>query len=235
MTCREVIRKLSDYLDGELDPVLAEQLTRHLEHCEDCGLVVDTTQKTIEFYCNAEPAPLPDEIRRQVERALAGKRGEKEGFVRLYDEYAGLIYSVALRVLRNAAAAEDVAQEVFLQLWRNPTSFDPQRGRLAPWLAVITRHKAVDSLRKLKYEAGSSESPLADRVVSEASVHTSAECNRARRLMAQLPAEQRQVLELAFLDGLTHVEIAAHVSQPLGTVKSRIRLGLLSLRRELSA
>jgi len=153
----------------------------------------------------------------------------------LYDEYAGLIYGVALRVLRNAAAAEDVVQEVFLQLWRNPVSFDPQRGRLAPWLAVITRHKAVDSLRKLKYEVGSTETPLADPVASEASVHNSVDGSRAKRLMAELPKEQRQVLELAFLDGLTHVEIAARVSQPLGTVKSRIRLGLLSLRKELSA
>lgn len=161
--------------------------------------------------------------------------GDKEGFVRLYDEYAGLIYGVALRVLRNAAAAEDVVQEVFLQLWRNPASFDPQRGRLAPWLAVITRHKAVDSLRKLKFEADSSETPLSDPRVTEASVHSSADGNRAKTLMAQLPTEQRQVLELAFLDGLTHVEIAARVSQPLGTVKSRIRLGLLSLRKELSA
>ena len=75
MTCKEVIRKLSDYLDGELDPVLAEQLARHLEHCEDCGLVVDTTRKTIELYCNAEPAPLPEEVRRQLDRAMAGKRG----------------------------------------------------------------------------------------------------------------------------------------------------------------
>jgi RNA polymerase sigma-70 factor, ECF subfamily len=161
--------------------------------------------------------------------------GDKEGFVRLYDEYAGLIYGVALRVLRNAAAAEDVVQEVFLQLWRNPASFDPQRGRLAPWLAVITRHKAVDSLRRLKFEADSSETPLSDPLATEASVHSSADGNKAKKLMAQLPAEQRQVLELAFLDGLTHVEIAARVSQPLGTVKSRIRLGLQSLRKELSA
>ncbi len=75
MTCKEVIRKLSEYLDRELDPVLAEQLTRHLEHCEDCGLVVDTTRKTIEMYCNSEPAPLPDDVRRQLDRALAEKLG----------------------------------------------------------------------------------------------------------------------------------------------------------------
>ena len=73
MTCKEVIRKLSEYLDGELDPVLAEQLTRHLEHCEDCGLVVDTTRKTIQMYCDAEPAPLPNEVRRQLDRAFAEK------------------------------------------------------------------------------------------------------------------------------------------------------------------
>ena len=161
--------------------------------------------------------------------------GDKEGLVCLYDEYAGLIYGIALRVLRNTAAAEDVVQEVFLQLWRNPASFDPKRGRLAPWLAVITRHKAVDSLRKLKFEADSSEARLSDARAPEASVHCSADGDRAKKLMAQLPAEQRQVLELAFLDGLTHVEIAARVSQPLGTVKSRIRLGLLSLRKGLSA
>jgi len=72
-----VIRKLSEYLDGELDPVLGEQLTRHLEHCEDCGLVVDTTRKTIEMYCNAEPAPLPDEVRKRLDDAFAArfKRG----------------------------------------------------------------------------------------------------------------------------------------------------------------
>jgi len=75
LTCKEVIRKLSEYLDRELDPVLAEQLTRHLEHCEDCGLVVDTTRKTIEMYCNSEPAPLPDDVRRQLDRALAEKLG----------------------------------------------------------------------------------------------------------------------------------------------------------------
>ncbi len=75
MICKEVIRKLSEYLDGELDPVLAEQLTRHLEHCEDCGLVVDTTRKTIEMYCDSEPAPLPDDVRRQLDRAFAEKLG----------------------------------------------------------------------------------------------------------------------------------------------------------------
>jgi RNA polymerase sigma-70 factor (ECF subfamily) len=161
--------------------------------------------------------------------------GDREGFVRLYDQYSGLVYGVALRVLRNAVAAQDIVQDVFLQLWRNPGSFDPARGRLAPWLAVITRHKAVDSLRKHKFEADPAESPALQPIIGEVSQPSFEEAELAKQLMAQLPAEQRQVLELAYLDGMTHVEIADRLGQPLGTIKSRIRLGLLFLRKELAS
>jgi len=154
--------------------------------------------------------------------------------VRLYDEYSGLIYAVALRILRNQASAEDVVQDVFLQLWRNPTSFDSQRGRLGPWLAVIARHKAVDLLRKRKSEGDSSEAPASELAASPAPVHSGADADKAKSLMARLPVDQRQALELAYLDGLTHVEIAARTGTPLGTIKSRIRLGLLFLRKELA-
>jgi RNA polymerase sigma-70 factor, ECF subfamily len=162
-------------------------------------------------------------------------RGDKTAFVRLYDEYSGLIYGVALRVLRNAASAQDLVQDVFLQLWKNPSSFDPQRGRLAPWLAVVTRHKALDSLRKRKFEGEAPKNPVPQIAVSGAPGERCADAEIAKRLMAQLPAEQRQVLELAYLDGMTHVEIANRLGQPLGTVKSRIRLGLLFLRKQLAA
>ena len=73
MKCKEVIRELSEYLDGELDPTLAEELMRHLERCEDCGIVVDTTRKTIEMYCNMEPAPLPPGVKQRLQRALEHK------------------------------------------------------------------------------------------------------------------------------------------------------------------
>lgn len=163
------------------------------------------------------------------------RQGDKGALVRVYDEYSGLVYGVALRVLHNEQAAEDVAQEVFLQLWRSPSAFDDRRGRLAPWLAVITRHKAVDLLRKRRFEAGSQEhSPLPEPVASDKRPDCVADAEKAKALMARLPAEQRKVLELAFLDGLTHVEIAARIGEPLGTVKSRIRLGLLFLRKELA-
>lgn len=162
-------------------------------------------------------------------------QGDKGALVRLYDQYSGLVYGVALRVLRNVEAAEDVVQEVFLHLWRNPATFDEQRGRFPPWLAVITRHKAVDSLRKLRHEIGSDEVSLSEPHAGEVSLHCSADAEKAKKLMAQLPAEQKEVLQLAFLDGLTHVEIAARIGEPLGTVKSRIRLGLSFLRKELTA
>lgn len=161
--------------------------------------------------------------------------GDREVFVRLYDQYSGLIYGVALRVLRNAAAAQDLVQDVFLQIWRNPNSFDPERGRLAPWLAVITRNKAVDSLRKRKFEMDPAESPAVQSMTMQVSQPSYDDSELAKRLMAELPAEQRDVLELAYLDGLTHVEIAERLRQPLGTIKSRIRLGLVALRKGLAA
>lgn len=169
--------------------------------------------------------------------AVAGiRRGDNGALVRVYDEYSSLVYGVALRVLHNEQAAEDVVQEVFLQLWRNPAAFDDRRGRLAPWLAVITRHRAVDLLRKRRFEPGSLEtSRLLEPVSSDKAPDCVADAKKAKGLMARLPFEQRQVLELAFLDGLTHVEIAARIGEPLGTVKSRIRLGLLFLRRELAS
>jgi len=163
------------------------------------------------------------------------RQGDKGALVRVYDEYSGLVYGVALRVLRNEQAAEDVVQDVFLQLWRNPAAFDSRRGRLATWLAVITRHKAVDLLRKRRFEVGSAEtSPLLEPLSNAKRPDWVADAEKAKALMARLPAEQRQVLEMSFLDGLTHVEIAARIGEPLGTVKSRIRLGLLFLRKELA-
>lgn len=162
-------------------------------------------------------------------------RGDKDAFLRVYEEYSGLVYGVALRVLHNVQAAEDVAQEVFLQLWRNPAAFDPRRGRLAPWLAVITRHKAVDRLRKRKFEADLPEvSSQSEPVSHNAEPNCLADADKAKKLLARLPVEQRRVLELAFLDGLTHVEIATRLGEPLGTIKSRIRLGMLFLRKELA-
>ena len=148
----------------------------------------------------------------------------------LYDRYSSLIYSVALRVLGDTGAAEDVLQEVFMQLWRKPTVFDSARGSLAAWLAVITRNRAIDAIRKRK-----PETDLEDVIVLvEPDLAGEADRKRAaeqvRRKLGEMSELQRSALEMAFFEGLTHSEIAAKTGTPLGTIKTRIRTALISLR-----
>ena len=150
---------------------------------------------------------------------------------RIYDRYAGIVYSVALRVLADTGAAEDVLQEVFLQLWRNPEIFDARRGNLAAWLAVIGRNRAIDALRKRRPETDVEEIivPL-DCELEEEAVRKEA-ASKVRAELAQMPQAQRSALEMAFFQGLTHSEIAEKTGEPLGTIKTRIRNGLLALRK----
>jgi len=151
--------------------------------------------------------------------------------VQLYDRCAPIVYSVALRILRDSAAAEDILQDVFMQLWRNPDAFDASRGSLPGWLAVIARNRAIDSLRKRR-----AETDISEVVVSiEPDLVSEAEWNRAlekiRSALGRMPGPQRSALEMAFFEGLTHSEIAAKTGEPLGTIKTRIRAGLVSLRK----
>jgi RNA polymerase sigma-70 factor (ECF subfamily) len=150
---------------------------------------------------------------------------------RLYDRYSSIVYSVALRVLGDTGGAEDVLQEVFMQLWRNPGVFDSTRGNLGAWLAVIARNRAIDVIRKRH-----PETDIADVVVSvEPDMAGDAERARAmekvRGALGDMPAAQRSALEMAYFEGLTHTEIAAKTGEPLGTIKTRIRSGLLALRK----
>jgi len=159
------------------------------------------------------------------------RSGDENAMAALYDRYASIVYSVALRVLSDTGAAEDVLQEVFMQLWRNPGAFDSSRGNMAAWLAVIARNRAIDTLRKRH-----SETNLADEVVSvEPDMAGDAERARAmekvRRALSAMPPVQRDALEMAYFEGLTHTEIAAKTGEPLGTIKTRIRTGLLALRK----
>lgn len=159
------------------------------------------------------------------------RSGSETAMATLYDRYSSLVYAVALRVLRDTGAAEDVLQEVFMQLWRNPGAFDASRGNLAPWLAVIARNRAIDSLRKRQ-----PETDIADVTVSvEPDMASEAERSRAmekvRGALGAMPDAQRSALEMAYFEGLTHSEIAAKTGEPLGTVKTRIRTGLLALRK----
>src|SRR5438067_517697 len=152
----------------------------------------------------------------------------------LYDRYSGIVYSVALRVLGDTGAAEDVLQDVFMQLWRKPEAFDANRGSLAAWLAVIARHRAIDTLRKRKPETDVSEVVIALDLDLEEGAGRKIAIEKVRGALAGMPAEQRKAVELAFFEGLTHSEVAARLGEPLGTVKTRIRSALQSLRKVLT-
>ena len=159
------------------------------------------------------------------------RSGDEQAIEQLYERYSAIVYSVALRILGDTGAAEDILQEVFMQLWRSPDAFDATRGSLPGWLAVITRNRAIDSLRRRR-----PESDITDVVVSiEPDLVGGTEMKRAldkiREALGQMPAAQRSALEMAFFEGLTHTEIAEKTGEPLGTIKTRIRAGLLTLRR----
>lgn len=161
---------------------------------------------------------------------LSVRSGDQQAMGELFDRYSSLVYSVALRVLGDTGAAEDILQEVFMQLWRKPAVFDSARGSLAAWLAVIARNRAIDAIRKRK-----PETDIEDVIVSvEPDFAGEAERNRAaehiRRKLSEMPEPQRSALEMAFFEGLTHSEIATKTGTPLGTIKTRIRTALISLR-----
>jgi RNA polymerase sigma-70 factor (ECF subfamily) len=157
--------------------------------------------------------------------------GDESAMAALYDRYSGIVYGVALRVLGNTTSAEDVLQEIFLQLWRNPYVFDTTRGKLAAWLAVVTRNRAIDQLRRHPPEDDIEDLPIALTANLENEAVQRQAVEKIRTALSQFPQEQRRALEMAFFEGLTHSEIAAKTGEPLGTIKTRIRTGLLALRK----
>jgi RNA polymerase sigma-70 factor (ECF subfamily) len=163
------------------------------------------------------------------------RSGDQGAMAALYDRFSSIVYAVALRVLQDTGAAEDVLQDIFMQLWRNPGAFDSSRGNMAAWLAVIARNRAIDALRKRR-----PQDDIEDVIVSvETDLASEADRSRAmekvRGALQAMPSPQRSALEMAYFEGLTHTEIAEKTGDPLGTVKTRIRTGLLLLRKVLAA
>jgi RNA polymerase sigma-70 factor (ECF subfamily) len=171
--------------------------------------------------------PVPDD----ADLLARVKRGEQQAMTTLFDRYSRMVYSVALRVLRDPAAAEDVMQEILMQVWRNPNSFVAARGSLGGWLSVVARNRSIDSLRRKRPSEQVEEIQLASPCNLAAEAERSLLMERAREVVVLLPAEQRKTLEMAFFDGLTHSEIAEITGDPLGTVKTRIRTALTTLRK----
>ena len=158
----------------------------------------------------------------------------------MYDRHATLLYSVALKILADPEEARDVLQHVFLTLHEKAGRYDPALGRPAAWLATMARNRSIDRLRSLKRERTYAEKIRLEADPAELSSTTIAapaaysdEVELLHGAVAQLPPDQRQALELAYFSGLTQQEISEKLSQPLGTVKARIRRGLLKLRESL--
>jgi RNA polymerase sigma-70 factor (ECF subfamily) len=153
----------------------------------------------------------------------------------LFDRYSRLVYSIALRVLREPALAEDVMQEVLLQVWRQPGGFVSQKGSLGSWLAVVARNRSIDVIRRR-----AKLDPLENLVVTEPrnfsrTVEDNHLMEQVREVVQNLPGDQQKSLQMAYFEGLTHNEISARTGTPLGTVKTRIRTALSSLRKALEA
>lgn len=161
------------------------------------------------------------------------RSGDETAFGALYDRHAHIVYAVALRVLGNTGSAEDVLQDVFMQLWRKPGAFDASRGNLAAWLAVIARHRSIDLLRRRRPETDIEEVIVSDGLDLGRAAEASVLAGKARKLMEHLSREQSQALEMAFFQGMTHSEIAAKTGEPLGTIKTRIRAAVAAIRKRL--
>jgi len=160
-------------------------------------------------------------------------KGDQQAMAEIFDRYGRLVYSVALRVLADSGHAEDVMQDVFLKVWREPQAFLQDRGRLGAWLAVVARNRAIDSLRRRKPSDSVEDVILTARTDTASDYERDSLVDKIRGAMRILPPEQQLSMELAYFEGLSHSEIAARTGDPLGTVKTRIRSALLSLRKAL--
>jgi len=167
--------------------------------------------------------------------ALIG-RGENWALSEIHARYAGLVFSIALKTLNDQASAEEIAQQVFTEVWRQARHYQLERGKFSAWVSTITRHLCIDELRRRRVrpmtEPGYWESleRLAGNDDPAQDVQDIFEQARIRKALQQIPTQERMVIELAFWGGMTQREIALHSHSPLGTVKTRLRLGIRRLK-----
>ena len=170
-------------------------------------------------------------------------RGDQSAFSALYDRLSRPLYSLALRMLGDAGDAQDALQDVFLQIWSRAATYNPEQSTVFSWTVLLTRSRVIDRLRarKRRLRVVDSATDDEDANVADASTMETAadtaykndEAARVRSVLNNLPSEQREAIELAFFGHLTHHEIAARLGEPLGTIKARIRRGLMKLRERL--
>lgn len=194
---------------------------------------------------SSSPADAGPSAAASVDQALLARiaLGDQAAFAALYDRLSGVLLAVARRILGDKAEAEDVVHDAFVSIWEKASAFDPARGSPVAWALTLVRHRAIDRVRSRRrrgdllaasapddlgfHEPAGDEAPLAADLAERATL--------VRSALSDLPAEQRRALELAFFSGLTHDQIARRLDSPLGTVKARIRRGLLALRDRVAS
>jgi RNA polymerase sigma-70 factor (ECF subfamily) len=174
--------------------------------------------------------------------AIAG--GDRRALERLYDRYGAVVYRIALRMLKNRELAEDIVQEAFWRVWRRSASFAQDRGRVTQWLFGIVHNLCIDELRRVRARPNQVyedvEHPVLQQLIDErvdipAAAWTAEQRRMIGESLRELPAAQREAIELAYFGGLSHQEIATKLNRPLGTIKTRVRLGLQKLGGLLAA
>jgi RNA polymerase sigma-70 factor (ECF subfamily) len=164
-----------------------------------------------------------------------------DAFEQLYDRHSRIVYALVLRIVQQASTAEEVVQDVFLQLWRNAKRYDTKRGPFVPWLMAVARNRALDHLRlkgerqRRREDQTEELPPVIDFPQFEKALDEKRRAERVRAVMDSLNPQQKKAIELAYFEGLSHTEIAETLKEPLGTVKSWIRNGLLRLKEGLQA
>lgn len=173
-----------------------------------------------------------------IELLKAVARGDEQALAQLYDNYRVILFGLLVRILNSREEAEDVLQEVFLQVWRRAKDFDETRGKPFTWLVTLARSRGIDRLRSLGARDRIAQASVreASEEISDAASDTFQSERRAlvTSALAQLPEEQKRPLVLAYFDGLTQSEIAVKLEAPLGTVKTRMRAGMIKLRELLT-
>lgn len=211
-----------------------------------CGFAVPGRKPARSDRMNTGGSQPPDEEgdrnREQVRLIAAMARGEKAAMAALYDQLSGPLYSLACRMLGDTGEAQDLTQDIFLQLWRTAASYEAGRGSVFAWAVTLTRNRAIDRIRTRQRRSELLTAAAPDLQPAPAgdpdtagSVGRREKSAAVRSALAELAPDQQQAIELAFFGGLTQQEIAARLNEPLGTIKARIRRGLLKLKDRLPA
>jgi RNA polymerase sigma-70 factor, ECF subfamily len=225
---------------------MSDQYTSRLVRREPCGGADQISPKRdtdrLSFPARGPCVRIPDVDYSKLDDfaliSLVARRDET-ALSALYDRYSRLVFSLALRIVGERTLAEEITADAFISVWRAAASFAGERGRFVAWLMSITRHRAIDELRRLNVRPEGSSVDLNEAVNTAQTdgvdelVGVKRQRELVRTALAALPPPQREALELAYFGGLTQQEIADQIGQPLGTIKTRMRLGMQKLRDEL--